>query len=76
MSSTKRCRHITLAKNHVAHIEQCAECACISMHVGPLTVRLEPKAMEELLSALAEATKKTHLLSYTQAFTEIGKGVA
>jgi hypothetical protein len=52
MTCTKR----TLAQSPVAHVQQCEDCGCISIDVGPCTLRLAPEAFEELVVALVEAS--------------------
>jgi hypothetical protein len=51
----RTCHHITLAQNGIAHVQQCTECGCISIHLGPTTVRMDALALEALWVALGEA---------------------
>ena len=52
---TRSCDNETLARNSVAHVQRCADCGSISVHVGPFTFRLEEQALGALWSVLAEA---------------------
>lgn len=49
------CHHVTLATNRIAHVQQCTECECVSIHLGPTTVRLDATGLEALWSVLGEA---------------------
>ncbi|MDI1435796.1 hypothetical protein [Polyangium sorediatum] len=49
------CHHVTLAKNDIAHVQQCTECECVSIHLGTTTVRIDALALEELWAVLGEA---------------------
>ena len=49
------CRTITLARNGVAHVQACRDCGCISLHIGPTTLRIEGQALERLWTVLGEA---------------------
>lgn len=51
----KRCHLETLARNGVAHIERCSECGSVTIHVGPLSFRLEEQALGPFWAVLAEA---------------------
>jgi hypothetical protein len=55
MPTPETCRHHTLARNGVAHVQRCAHCRCLSLHVGPVTVRLDEGSLEALRLALNEA---------------------
>ena len=46
MVSPKVCRHEVLASNGVAQVQRCLDCDCVSIHVGPLTFRLDPNSLE------------------------------
>lgn len=52
MTCTKR----TLARSPVAHVQECEDCGCISIDVGPSTLRLAPEAFDELVATLMEAS--------------------
>lgn len=53
---TMTCTKRTLAQSPVAHVQQCADCGCISIDVGPSTLRLAPEAFDELVATLMEAS--------------------
>jgi hypothetical protein len=56
MPTNETCRPLTLARNGVAHVQRCAHCRCISLHVGPVTVRLDEGSLEALRLALEDAS--------------------
>ena len=53
--SSPACRHVTLAKNAAAHVQRCTECGCISIHIGPTTLRVDATVLEALGAVLGEA---------------------
>lgn len=50
------CHAETLARNEVAHVQRCPDCGGLSVHVGPVTVRLDESMLRSLLGVLGEAT--------------------
>lgn len=54
------CHHVTLAKNGVAHVQQCTDCECVSIHLGPMTLRIDAMGLEALWAVLGEAAAKLH----------------
>ncbi|MCG8554672.1 MAG: hypothetical protein MJD61_05190 [Proteobacteria bacterium] len=48
------CRQTRLAQGAVAAVDMC-ECGMIQLHVGAITLRLEPRALSELLATLGQA---------------------
>jgi hypothetical protein len=53
--SRATCHHVTLAQNAIAQVQRCTECDCISLHIGPTTLRIDPHALEALWAVLGEA---------------------
>ena len=49
------CSHKTIAKTRVAHIERCAQCSGLSIHMGPATIRIDQSMLTELWLTLGEA---------------------
>jgi hypothetical protein len=49
------CELELLAKGPVATLEYCKDCRAISVHMGAVTIRLDPEACESLWSTLSEA---------------------
>jgi hypothetical protein len=49
------CSHETVSSNRVATVQRCVDCGSLSVHVGPLTFRLDAASFEGLVQALAEA---------------------
>ena len=60
MVHPKVCRHETLASNGVAQVQRCMDCGCVSIHVGPLTFRLDAASLEGLWAALGDAATALH----------------
>lgn len=56
----RTCHHMTLAQNSIAHVQQCTECECVSIHLGATTVRIDPVALEALWVVLREAAATLH----------------
>ncbi len=61
LAQTEGCNLYTLAKGSTAHIQRCLHCGTLSMHVGPLTLRFDPGALESLWSTLGEALLQLHV---------------
>ena len=76
MSMPKPCTHETLAHNAVAHVQRCAECACVSIHIGPMTVRLDEGGLETLWAALGEACTALQQKKLEELITVSHRGVA
>lgn len=72
--SNRSCRHETLARNSVAHVQRCEDCGNISIHMGPVTVRFSEASFEALWDALGEATMV--LRAEKQANRLVARGVA
>jgi hypothetical protein len=60
MATTETCQHATLARNGVASVQRCTHCHCISVNLGPATVRLDEESLEALWSVLGEAAAALH----------------
>ena len=58
MSSQNTCRLQTLARNPYAHVQQCVDCHCVSVHLGPVTIRLDAIGLEALWAVLGEAARE------------------
>ena len=56
----KECQHENLAHNGAAHVQRCADCGCISIHMGPVTVRFDDYGLEALWSVLGDACAVLH----------------
>ncbi len=65
----KVCHHRTLARNSVAHIQRCEECGCVTIHMGPVSVRLDEGSAEGLWVVLSEALSSMHALPATPGAT-------
>lgn len=69
------CHHVTLARNGIAHVQQCTKCGCVSVHLGATTVRFDAGALEALSAVLGEAAATIHAEQTIQIFAT-QKGVA
>ncbi|MDX2010819.1 MAG: hypothetical protein SFW67_11530 [Myxococcaceae bacterium] len=58
--SSAGCSHQTLSSNRVATVQRCVDCGSLSVHVGPLTFRLDAASYEGLVAALTEARLVLH----------------
>jgi hypothetical protein len=76
LSNLKICSQETLAQNSVAHVQRCADCGCISIHMGPVTVRLDDGSLEALWAALGEAGAELHARRVAQPPRLPHRGVA
>lgn len=57
-SGDRVCRHETLARGPVAQVQRCTDCGCVSIHMGPTTVRVDPAVMKSLVATLEEALRR------------------
>lgn len=60
MSQHPACRHETIARNGVASVQRCVSCGCLSLHVGPVTLRLDEASLEGLWAVTGEACASVH----------------
>ena len=60
MSSQNTCRLQMLAQNPFAHVQRCVDCRCLSVHIGPVTIRLDEIGLEALWAVLGEAVRELH----------------
>ena len=58
--AAKECQHENLAHNGAAHVQRCVDCGCISIHMGPVTVRFDDHGLEALWSVLGDACAILH----------------
>jgi hypothetical protein len=58
------CAPATLASGHVLRVEYCACCDVLSLHFGPLTLRLDPNATECAWATLGDALSALHRLRH------------
>ncbi|MCA9621161.1 MAG: hypothetical protein KC731_19200 [Myxococcales bacterium] len=54
----KRCRPETLTRNPTVHIDWCRDCGALSVHVGPVSLRLQEGAARAVRDALTDATRQ------------------
>jgi hypothetical protein len=59
-SQTPPCRPHLIASGPIARVESCPTCDIVSIHLGALTVRLDPAACESLWATLSEALTALH----------------
>jgi len=60
MKTTPACSPKTLAKGEILRVEHCPTCDVLSLHFGPLTLRLDPAACERAWSTLGDALGALH----------------
>lgn len=60
MNEPKACRQEHLARNEVGYIQRCVDCGCVSIHIGPMTIRLDDRGLEALWAIVGEASAKVH----------------
>ncbi|MEM9188119.1 MAG: hypothetical protein AAGF12_02995 [Myxococcota bacterium] len=60
MTAPKSCQHETLAQTPMMHIQRCIDCGCVTIHLGPISVRMDDAGLEGLWAAVGEATAKLH----------------
>lgn len=49
------CHPETIATNGLAQVQRCAHCGCISVHLGPVTVRVDEAGLKSLAALFDEA---------------------
>lgn len=57
---SSHCHQHTLAKGGTAHVQTCRECGTLTMHVGAISLRFDPAALESLWNTLGEALLTLH----------------
>jgi len=60
MNARQDCHHETLASGPVARIDRCRHGGVLAMHLGVVSVRLDPTACESLWATLTEALEVLH----------------
>jgi hypothetical protein len=58
------CAPQVLAGGQVLRVEYCLCCDVLSLHFGPMTLRLEPSATESAWNTLADALSALHRLRH------------
>lgn len=53
--SEQGCHRVTLARNEVAHVERCTSCGCLTVSMGPLSVRIDERSLGSLVGVLGES---------------------
>ena len=57
MSNSRPCRHELLARNGIAKVKRCMDCGGVSLHLGPVTLQLDERALEAVSHLLLDATR-------------------
>ena len=60
MSKKKSCQPQLLAQSPLAQVFHCPECGCVSVNIGPFTVRLDQDGLEDLWAVLGKALNELH----------------
>lgn len=50
-----RCHHVTLASSDAGEIDYCPSCRIMSLHLGTVTLRVDPAVAEDLRELLGDA---------------------
>jgi len=81
-ATRERCRRTRLAESSVAAVDVC-DCGVTHLHLGAVTLRLAPCALEELLSTLEQAVaergtlqERKHISNAVPATGKRGRGQA
>jgi hypothetical protein len=61
LATTEGCNLYTLAKGTTGHVQRCLHCGTLSLHVGPISLRFDPAALESLWSTLGDALLQLHV---------------
>ncbi|MBL8915271.1 MAG: hypothetical protein JNM17_31495 [Archangium sp.] len=51
------CHPETIATSALAQVQRCAHCGCISVHLGPVTVRVDEAGLKALTALFDEANR-------------------
>ena len=76
MPNFNTCHPVTVANNGSAHVQCCPHCGCISVHLGPISLRLEAEGLESLSSVLGEAATELRLRRGQWGAGAASRGVA
>lgn len=57
METAKNCRPRSLVRGRVARIDWCADCGCVSLHVGPTTIRMDEHTLRSFWLTIGEAVE-------------------
>jgi hypothetical protein len=60
MNGRSSCSPRALANGQVLRVEYCGSCNVLSLHFGPLTLRLQPDAAECAWATLGDALRSLH----------------
>jgi hypothetical protein len=55
MSHAKNCRLETVGHAGYVHVQRCLDCGCVSIHVGPVTIRVDRAGLVMLARACTDA---------------------
>ena len=79
MPSVATCQQRCLAHGHVAQVHGCDDCGCITVHMGPFSVRLDAEALNALWLTLGEAVERIdreRMARHTNPLATIPRGEA
>lgn len=80
MPNTNRsCQQHTLAQGPVAQVQSCGDCGSVSIHLGPVSVRLDAEALRSVWITLGEAVEhleRERSTPFTGALAGIPRGNA
>lgn len=72
----KHCSLETLARHGAAHIQRCRDCGGVSLHVGPVSVRVDDAALLNLWVAVTEAVGRLQDEGHEEAIAQASKALS
>ena len=71
----EECRMQTLARSAAAHVQRCVHCNCVSIHVGPVTLRFDASTAESVWNTLGQGLGQLeHELDFESIPTRVPAG--
>ena len=55
-----RCFHTPLAKNGMGKMDYCAACGVVTLHIGAISLRLDPESAEAMWALLSDGLTALH----------------
>jgi len=55
-----RCFHAPLAKNGMGKMDYCSACGVVTLHIGAISLRLDPESAEAVWALLSDGLTALH----------------
>ena len=55
-----RCFHAPLAKNGMGKMDYCSACGVVTLHIGAISLRLDPESAEAVWTLLSDGLTALH----------------